>query len=102
MHAIAPNPKQPADGAPAAAAWAPYQPGPGAPWDLRRVVHLHRRAGFAATWAEIQRDLADGPEAAVTRLLEGRARLAGVPAEFEQRAVALADGAVASEQVERL
>ena len=32
--------------------WAPYEPTPEAPWDLRRVVHLHRRAGFAATWAE--------------------------------------------------
>jgi hypothetical protein len=28
--------------------WAPYGPTPGSPWDLRRVVHLHRRAGFAA------------------------------------------------------
>ena len=28
-----------------------------APWNLRRVVHLHRRAGFAATWDELQRDL---------------------------------------------
>ena len=43
--------------------WAPYVPDNDAPWDLRRVVHLHRRAGFAATWDEIQRDLNDGPEA---------------------------------------
>ena len=28
-------------------AWAPYEPGPEMPWDLRRVAHLHRRAGFA-------------------------------------------------------
>ena len=53
--------------------WAPYEPDDTAPWDLRRVVHLHRRAGFAATWAEIRRDLKDGPEASVERLLEGRA-----------------------------
>jgi hypothetical protein len=35
--------------------WAPYVPDDEAPWDLRRVVHLHRRAGFAATWGEIRR-----------------------------------------------
>ena len=29
--------------------WAPYKPDGDAPWGLRRVVHLHRRAGFAAT-----------------------------------------------------
>ena len=33
--------------------WAPYRPEPGDPWDLRKVAHLHRRAGFAATWAEL-------------------------------------------------
>jgi hypothetical protein len=33
--------------------WAPYAPDGEAPWDLRRVVHLHRRAGFAATWGEM-------------------------------------------------
>jgi hypothetical protein len=37
--------------------WARYEPTTEAPWDLRRVVHLHRRAGFAATWDELQRDL---------------------------------------------
>jgi len=33
--------------------WATYQAGDQAPWNLRRVVHLHRRAGFAATWDEL-------------------------------------------------
>ncbi len=54
-------------------AWAPYVPDPGAPWDLARVAHLHRRAGFAAPWAVLQRDLRDGPEASVQRLLDGEA-----------------------------
>src|SRR5262249_46036096 len=53
------------------------------PWNVRRVVHLHRRAGFGATWDEIQRDLADGPGASVDRLLAGKARAKGVPADFE-------------------
>ena len=43
------------------APWAPYVPDEAMPWNLRRVVHLHRRAGFAATWEELQRDLKDGP-----------------------------------------
>jgi uncharacterized protein (DUF1800 family) len=65
--------------------WAPYVPGREAPWDLRRVVHLHRRAGFAATWQELQRDLEDGPGKSIDRLLKGQAR-EGVPDDF--RAVA--------------
>ena len=59
--------------------WAPYVPDEAMPWDLRRVVHLHRRAGFAATWDELRRDLKDGPEASIDRLLEGKSRSCGVP-----------------------
>lgn len=62
--------------------WAPYVPSDEAPWDLRRVVHLHRAAGFAATWKELQRDLQDGPGPSLTRLLSGRARAEGVPEDF--------------------
>jgi uncharacterized protein (DUF1800 family) len=54
--------------------WAPYVPGDKAPWDWRRVVHLHRRAGFGATWREGRRDLADGPARSIERLLRGQAR----------------------------
>src|SRR6516165_10837156 len=49
--------------------WAPYRPTEEDPWDLRKVAHLHRRAGFGATWGELQRDLRAGPEASVARLL---------------------------------
>src|SRR5262245_39157091 len=62
--------------------WAPYKPGPGAPWNLRRAVHLHRRAAFAATWAELQRDLKDGPSKSIDRLLAGKARSEGVAEDF--------------------
>jgi uncharacterized protein (DUF1800 family) len=54
--------------------WAPYEPTAADPWDLGKVAHLHRRAGFGATWAELQRDLKDGPAASVERLLRPRAR----------------------------
>ncbi len=82
--------------------WAPYVPDSQAPWDLRRVVHLHRRAGFAATWDEIQRDLKEGPEASINRLLEGRARSCGVPADFAAFADRLADLALAAPEPNRL
>jgi len=73
--------------------WAPYAPSDEAPWDLRRVVHLHRRAGFAATWDEIRRDLKDGPRASIDRILTGRAATAGVPRDFQRTADLLADSA---------
>jgi uncharacterized protein (DUF1800 family) len=57
--------------------WAHYEPAPGDPWDLRKVAHLHCRAGFGATRAELLRDLAAGPEASVERLFHP----AAIPAE---------------------
>jgi hypothetical protein len=83
-------------------AWAPYEPDGRAPWDLRRVVHLHRRAGFAATWAELQRDLKDGPGPSIERLLRGRARGEGEPEEFGRVADLLAGQAVESSEPARL
>ena len=76
--------------------WAPYVQDDEAPWDLRRVVHLHRRAGFAATWGEIRRDLKDGPRASLDRVLAGKAVADGVPADFEQTADLLGRSAVSS------
>jgi uncharacterized protein (DUF1800 family) len=82
-------------------ALAPYAPDDKAPWDLRRVVHLHRRAGFAATWPELQRDLQDGPAASVDRLLAGRAS-AHSPADFAATAELLANSAAAAGDIVRL
>jgi uncharacterized protein (DUF1800 family) len=81
--------------------WLPYTPEDNAAWDLRRVVQLHRRAGFAATWTELQRDLKDGPTASVERLLTGHATMS-VPAQFATTADLLADSAVAAGAIERL
>ena len=81
--------------------WARYEPTTEAPWDLRRVVHLHRRAGFGATWTEIKRDLSDGPEASIERVLTGKSRI-GVAFDFESTSNILADAAVASDQLSRL
>lgn len=69
-----------------ARAWEPFEPGPSDPWDLPRVAHLHRRAGFAAPWDVLRRDRDAGLEASVERLLGGEpAGRDGQPAsEFEE------------------
>ena len=69
-------------------AWAPFEPGRDAPWDRARVAHLHRRAGFSAPWAVLQRDLREGPGPSVERLLNGEPTAAdGRPAsEFDELA----------------
>ena len=72
--------------------WSSYSPSDEEPWNLHRVVHLHRRAGFAATWNELQRDLRDGPSKSLDRLLQGQAREGG-PDNFHTVANLLASGA---------
>jgi uncharacterized protein (DUF1800 family) len=89
------NPLRDVDG------WAPYVPSDEAPWDRRRVVHLHRRAGFAATEGEIERDLADGPRASIDRLLHGPAETRATE-EFEATAARIAGSAEAQELPQRL
>jgi uncharacterized protein (DUF1800 family) len=81
--------------------WAPYAPDAKAPWDLRRVVHLHRRAGFAAGWDELERDLKAGPEASTGRLVKGDSN-AHTPADFASVADLLADAASAAGDIGRL
>jgi uncharacterized protein (DUF1800 family) len=73
-------------------AWAAYQPSTDAPWDLARVAHLHRRAGFSASWGTLQRDLHDGPSASIDRHLNGEpTALDGKPArDFETLADTMA------------
>jgi uncharacterized protein (DUF1800 family) len=56
-----------------ALAWLPWEPKADDPWDLLKVLRLHRRAGLGATWVEVQRDLAEGYEAALSRVLGGAA-----------------------------
>src|SRR5438132_9455377 len=78
--------------------WPPYTPDENLPWNLRRVVHLHRRAGFAGTWQELQRDLTDGPTKSIDRLLQCRAREA-VPDTFAIVAESLAARADAADRL---
>jgi uncharacterized protein (DUF1800 family) len=81
--------------------WAAYSPDDAQPWDIRRVTHLHRRAGFAGTWAEIQRDITDGPEKSIERVLAGKAAM-HAPSDFHSTATLLADAAVAANEPGRL
>jgi uncharacterized protein (DUF1800 family) len=82
--------------------WSPYRPSPSAPWNLARAWTLRRRAGFAATWDELQRDLESGPEAAVNRVLEGTCRLDGQSADFAPTADLLGDAAGGAGDAHRL
>lgn len=66
-------------------AWEPYKPSANSPWDLRKVGHLYRRAGFGPTWEELETGLKAGPEKAIDELLQGSPKqesvdLAGEPA----------------------
>jgi uncharacterized protein (DUF1800 family) len=82
--------------------WAPYELTRDDAWDRRRVVHLHRRAGFAAPRNVIERDLADGPQKAIDRLLSGATRIAPPPADFDVLSRTIGDAAQASGSLDRL
>jgi uncharacterized protein (DUF1800 family) len=84
------------------AAWKPYESSDATPWNRERVVHLHRRAAFAASWREIKRDLVEGPNASVDRLLSGNARTYAAPPDFETMARTIGDAAQASNDDDRL
>lgn len=82
--------------------WQVYQPRAAEPWNLRRVVHLHRRVVFGATQLEIERDLNDDPQQAVSRVLSGECRLNGVPEGFDRLAAIIGDSAAQSNNPNRL
>lgn len=76
-----------------AAIWKAYRPSADLPWNVERAMHLRRRAGFGPTWEELERDLSEGPETAIRRMLDGRSRLEGIPDEFERSSETLAQDA---------
>jgi uncharacterized protein (DUF1800 family) len=78
--------------------WAPYTPTPEDPWDVGKVAHLHRRAGFGATRAELLRDRKAGPAVSVERLLKP------CPETDDEKQVlaSLRQGVLASRDAERL
>ena len=82
--------------------WQPYLPTDSAPWNLRRAVHLHRRAGFAGNWKEIQLSLHDGPDRSIQRFLDGKASDPFLNEDFDALAELLGKGAVSSGREEQL
>lgn len=87
-----------------ARAWSPYEPTAETPWDAPAVAHLHRRAGFAAPQGVLARDVKDGPEASLRRVLDGEEQTVdGQPAaSFEQRHDAMARNLGAIGAISRL
>jgi uncharacterized protein (DUF1800 family) len=80
-----------------ARAWSAFEVTPGDPWDLPRVAHLHRRAGFSAPWPVLKRDQAEGLSASVDRLLEGEAKSGdGLPASEHEALMDVMAGRVAA------
>jgi uncharacterized protein (DUF1800 family) len=55
----------------AAEAWQRYKPSSSNRWDLKKVGHLYRRAGFGANWTDLQKGLALGPDKLIDALLKG-------------------------------
>ena len=62
---------------------------------------LHRRAGFGASWQQLKRDVADGPEKSVARIIEGKSR-ENVLEDFEENSELLLKRAVLSRDIQRL
>jgi uncharacterized protein (DUF1800 family) len=78
--------------------WTPFAPSAADPWDLHKVAHLHRRAGFGVTWANLQHDFRAGATASVDRLLNPPAPTA----EETQILDCLRQGVLDSRDAERL
>ena len=82
--------------------WKHYEPDASRPWNLQRAWTLHRRAGFAATWNELQRDLADGPQKSIDRVLSATSRIDGIPDNYAEMSRIIGESAVASGRPERM
>jgi uncharacterized protein (DUF1800 family) len=72
-------------------AWAPFQPDAERPWNLRWAGHLYRRAAFGATWDQLQRALANGPQRTVDKLLHGEGDVAAFNHTYDQYEAAAGD-----------
>jgi uncharacterized protein (DUF1800 family) len=67
-------------------AWQAYEPSAENPWNLRKVGHLYRRAGFGANWSELQQGLKDGPAKTIDRVLKPSPGLEAHDKQLEQMA----------------
>ena len=81
-----------------ASAWARYEPDASRPWNLARAGHLYRRAAFGATWDQLQRALADGPQRTIDALLRPAADVAAFNRQFDEYEARPGDARDVSEQ----
>jgi uncharacterized protein (DUF1800 family) len=74
------------------------------PWNEARVAQLHRRAGFGATFAQLKRDVEDGFEQSLARVIAGeKAGPGGQPAaEFTEIVTAMEESAIRRPAIERV
>jgi len=82
-------------------AWAAYKPDAERPWSLRLAGHLYRRAGFGATWDQLQEALRDGPVRTVEKLLSPPGDLAGFNRTYDEYEAAIDPGSESTEVVRR-
>jgi uncharacterized protein (DUF1800 family) len=79
-------------------AWAPYEPGNDAPWTRAEAAHLYRRAGFAATSAELDAALDARPADLVRAWVAEK----GLPPDFQQELDDLAVSSLAGGNAKQL
>lgn len=70
-------------------AWAAWQPDDRTLWGRELAAHLYRRAGFAATWTQLEEGVAAGCQATVDRLMAGKPEVEGFYAEAARSAESL-------------
>src|SRR5262249_4184330 len=73
-------------------AWEPYHPSDNAPWDVRRVGHLYRRAAFGATAAQLEAGLKSTPAKLIDGLMKGGAGQKEYDASMAPLAAAIGKG----------
>src|SRR5438270_6981003 len=74
-------------------AWQRWEPSATDPWNLKWAGHLYRRAGFGATWTELQEAVKSGLGATLTRVLDGQPE-----AEERDRLIEKAGAAIAGKE----
>jgi len=81
--------------------WSIWQPTRNQPWDIKRVKHLLRRAGFTPDWKTIQASLSNGVEKTIDQLLDFGTK-DKTTLQFESLAETIGEAAVGADNADRL
>ncbi len=73
-------------------AWSEFQPDDSHPWNVRWAGHLCRRAGFGASWPQLQQAVADGPRRTIDRLLRPTANVEAFERTYDEYEASSVDG----------